>query len=80
MKKENKKHVIEARGTVCPMPIIKLSQKMALLSPGEVVELMATDPGVLENVPAWCQSTGHECIEVKRVEDYYVAVVRKKEV
>ncbi|OGG44924.1 MAG: hypothetical protein A3F84_11230 [Candidatus Handelsmanbacteria bacterium RIFCSPLOWO2_12_FULL_64_10] len=50
---------VDARGTLCPVPIIWAAEKMRSLQPGEVLEVLATDVAVLEDLPAWCSATGH---------------------
>ena len=76
---EDKIHTVDASGLLCPMPIVRLSQKIREIGAGEVVRLVGTDPGILQDVPAWCKSTGNECIEVKEESGKYVALIRKKE-
>jgi tRNA 2-thiouridine synthesizing protein A len=55
--------MIDARGLSCPMPIVKTAQAVKLLPSGAVVELIATDPGSIKDVAAWCRVTGNELIE-----------------
>lgn len=61
-------HQLDTRGLLCPMPVIRTQQKVALLSPGDVLEVVATDPGVLHDIPAWCRVHGHEVLETSRHE------------
>ena len=76
---EEKIHVVDASGLLCPMPIVRLSQRIKEIQPGEIIKLIATDPGMKEDVPAWCRSTGHECIEIKEEGGKYIALVKKRE-
>lgn len=57
--------VIDARGLLCPMPVIHTQDAIAGLSPGCCVQVLATDPGVHADLPAWCRVHGHtlEAIE-----------------
>jgi len=50
---------LDTRGLLCPMPIIKLADRIKTLPPGTVVAILADDPGIVEDLPAWCRSTGH---------------------
>jgi tRNA 2-thiouridine synthesizing protein A len=59
-------HQLDARGLLCPMPVIRTQQKVATLSPGDVLEVVATDPGVLQDIPAWCRVHGHDVLETVR--------------
>ncbi len=59
---------LDARGLLCPMPVIRTQQRVATLAPGEILEVLATDPGVLHDIPAWCRVHGHELLETERKE------------
>ncbi len=52
-------HQLDARYLLCPLPVIRTQQKVAELQSGDYLEVMATDPGVLEDIPAWCRVHGH---------------------
>ena len=54
---------LDARGLLCPMPVIKAQNRIAALRPGTVLDVLATDPGALADVPAWCRVHGHEVVE-----------------
>lgn len=56
------KHIentLDARGLLCPMPVIKTQNALKNLSKGERLLILATDPGVLHDIPAWCRVNGH---------------------
>lgn len=61
-------HQLDARGLLCPMPVIRTQQRVAALEAGDVLEVLATDPGVLHDIPAWCRVHGHELIDTERGE------------
>ncbi|OGO57670.1 MAG: hypothetical protein A2V85_02900 [Chloroflexi bacterium RBG_16_72_14] len=50
---------LDARGLLCPMPIVKLSKLVKELEPQQVVLLEATDPGAVPDVRAWSKNTGN---------------------
>ena len=52
-------HQLDARYLLCPLPVIRTQQKIAGLNGGDRLEVAATDPGVLEDIPAWCRVHGH---------------------
>jgi tRNA 2-thiouridine synthesizing protein A len=54
--------VVDAAGFLCPMPIVKLAQAVKEIGVGQVVEVIATDPGILADAPAWAAMNGHEII------------------
>jgi tRNA 2-thiouridine synthesizing protein A len=51
---------LDCVGLYCPMPIVKTSEKFRELKPGEVLEVIADDKGIKQDMPAWCRATGHE--------------------
>jgi TusA-related sulfurtransferase len=69
--------VVDARGLLCPMPIIKTAKAMKELEPGEVLKLIATDRGSVADVPAWAGSTGNELLERYEEDDAFVFFLRK---
>jgi tRNA 2-thiouridine synthesizing protein A len=54
--------VVEARGVLCPVPIIRLARAAASLPPGATIELLTDDPAAEHDVPAWCRLRGHELV------------------
>jgi tRNA 2-thiouridine synthesizing protein A len=50
---------LDAKGLLCPMPIVKLSKLFKELEPQQVVLLEATDPGAIPDVKAWSKNTGN---------------------
>lgn len=55
-------HVLDVRHLLCPMPVIRLQNNVARLATGDTVEVHATDPGALHDIPAWCRVHGHEVV------------------
>ncbi len=53
------RHSLDARRLLCPLPVIRTQNAMKTLAPGDVLEVTATDPGVLQDIPAWCRINGH---------------------
>ena len=52
--------VVDARGLRCPLPVIRLAQRVRDLEPGTLVEVWATDPAAAADIPAWCRMRGQE--------------------
>lgn len=61
--------IVDARGLLCPMPVIRVQEAIASLPAGTRLELLATDPGVHADVPAWCRVHGHVIIAVANDDD-----------
>jgi tRNA 2-thiouridine synthesizing protein A len=57
-------HVLDCTGLQCPLPVIKTSQKIKELEVGQVLELLATDPGVEPDMNAWTKRTGNELLGI----------------
>ena len=69
---------IDARGLSCPMPIVKTAQAAKVARSGEHLELLATDPGSIKDVAAWCRATGNELVEQTSDGLVYRFVIRRK--
>lgn len=69
---------LDCRGLLCPMPIIKLSKVIKTIDVGQVVEMLATDPGSVPDMEAFQQQTGHQILDRSTVENgVYRFLVRR---
>ena len=59
---------LDARGLLCPLPVIRAQDRIRRLPPGASLEVLATDAGTLQDIPAWCRVHGHE-LESSATED-----------
>jgi len=57
---------LDVRFLMCPMPVIRAQNRVAELTPGDTLEVFATDPGALHDIPAWCRVHGHEVLTTRR--------------
>jgi tRNA 2-thiouridine synthesizing protein A len=71
-------HRVDARGLACPMPIVKTAQAIAGIASGELLEVLATDPGSTKDFVAWSRTTGHELVEQSVADGVYRFVLRRK--
>lgn len=69
-------HSINAERLLCPLPVIRLQNKVNRLTDGEEVEIFCTDPGVLQDIPAWCRIHGHQVISTEQNDDLIRIVVK----
>ena len=67
---------LDARRLLCPMPVIKAQNRIASMQPGDELEVICTDPGALNDIPAWARINGHEVIESQQYEDDIRITVR----
>jgi len=68
---------INACGIQCPGPIIKVKENLEKLNDGEILKIKVSDMGFANDIPAWCQATGHTLIDVKKDSDSVVAMIQK---
>ena len=67
--------VVDALGTWCPVPIHLIARAAGRSGPGEVIELLADDPLIAVDLPAWCHATGHELTDLRRDGEGWIGVV-----
>jgi tRNA 2-thiouridine synthesizing protein A len=70
--------VLDCKGLQCPMPVIKTAQAIKGIEAGEVLELLATDPGVEPDMKAWTSRTGNELLGIERDGDEVFHVLIRK--
>lgn len=58
------RHDLDARYLLCPMPVIRAQEAIEKLTDGDVLEVRATDPGALYDIPAWCKVHGLSLIHI----------------
>ena len=68
---------VDARGQSCPGPLVGLARALKDAERGDLLELLATDPGSKSDVPSWSKLTGNELLEATDVDGYFRYVVRK---
>jgi TusA-related sulfurtransferase len=69
---------VDAKGQSCPGPLVSLAKAIKEARSGDLLELLATDPGSKSDVPAWAELSGHELLESGEAEGLYRYVVRKR--
>ena len=69
---------VDARGLSCPMPIVKTAQAVKTVESGNLIEVLATDPGSVKDFAAWARTTGNELIEQSSDGGVYRFVLRRK--
>lgn len=75
---EGEDDMLDARGMACPQPILKLAEAMKELKGGQLLKVLADDPGALEDIPVWCKRTGNQMISITEEGGTITAFVRKK--
>lgn len=73
---EGASRFLDARGMLCPMPVIRTGAEVGQMRPGETLEVRASDPGVLYDIPAWCRVHGHTVIDSREEGEELVVLLR----
>lgn len=68
---------LDCLGLFCPVPIVRTSERFKQLKMGEVLEVVADDPGIKMDMPAWCKNTGNEFLGIEEENGTYKIYVRK---
>ncbi len=66
---------LDARRLLCPLPVIRTQDKVKNLQSGDTLRVTCTDPGVLQDIPAWCRINGHKLIETHSSEHEYIVTL-----
>ena len=61
----NISQTLDAKGLACPMPIVKTKKAIDKINSGEVLEVLVTDKGALNDFKAWAGAGGHTIVEQK---------------
>ena len=70
--------VVDALGTYCPVPIHLIARVARTTPPGGLIELLADDPLIEVDLPAWCHASGNELLSLTRVDGVeYRGLVRR---
>jgi tRNA 2-thiouridine synthesizing protein A len=73
--KEDK--VLDCSGMLCPVPVIKTSKAIKELEVGQVLKLIATDPGAPSDMEAWSRQTGNELMDSQEDGGKYIFYLRR---
>ncbi|MCW9012416.1 MAG: sulfurtransferase TusA family protein [Gammaproteobacteria bacterium] len=60
---------LDARRMFCPMPVIRTQDKISELAVGDTLEVVSTDPGALNDIPAWSRINGHKILATRDAGD-----------
>jgi tRNA 2-thiouridine synthesizing protein A len=69
--------VLDCSGLACPMPILKTKKAVDSLELGQVLKMIATDPGSTPDIKAWTQKTGHQLVETEQDGDKFIFYIKK---
>jgi tRNA 2-thiouridine synthesizing protein A len=68
---------IDTSGTCCPMPMVNTNKAIKGVAPGELLELVATDPATRQDIPDWCNRTGHTLVGCEERDGTFRYLIRR---
>ncbi len=69
---------LDARGLNCPLPILKAKKALTEMLSGEVLKIVATDPGTVRDFQAFARQTGNELVDQVTGEKEFVHYLRRR--
>lgn len=64
--------VLDCTGLLCPIPVVKTSRAIKEVEVGQVLQMIATDPGAPPDMEAWVKQTGHEMVDSAEEDGKYL--------
>lgn len=68
---------LDCKGLSCPMPVIKLSKEITRIEVGQILRMVATDPGSKQDMEAWARQTRHELLDAQADGNVFTFYVRR---
>ncbi len=68
---------LDCKGLNCPLPILKTKKKVDTMETGQVLKMVATDPGSISDMNAWTRRTGNELVSHSVVSGIYTFYIKK---
>ena len=69
---------LDTRGMNCPLPILKAKKALVDMKSGDVLKVVATDPGSVRDFQAFARQTGNELVEQSHAGDEFVHFLRRR--
>ncbi|MBN2337660.1 MAG: sulfurtransferase TusA family protein [Acidobacteria bacterium] len=71
-------HVVDARGSACPGPLLEAKKGIGNVTVGKVLEIRSNDKGTRNDIPIWAKKVGHEYLGVLQAEEGYDRIFVKR--
>lgn len=68
---------LDARNLICPLPVLKTRKALAGMQPGQTLEVLATDPGAVQDFKALCEATQHVLVDSSETDGVFRFVIEK---
>jgi TusA-related sulfurtransferase len=71
-------NTVDARGSACPGPLLEAKKGIGKVMVGEILEVLSSDSGTRNDIPAWAKKVGHEYLGILESDGYDKLYVRRK--
>jgi tRNA 2-thiouridine synthesizing protein A len=68
---------LDTSGKCCPMPMVETNKAIKSLAAGDILQIIATDPGTRNDIPSWCKRTGNRLLDAQEDGKVYLYYVSK---
>lgn len=69
---------LDCKGLNCPLPVIKTKKAIDAMESGQILKMVATDPGSKNDINAWTSRTGHELLGTDENDEGFIYFIKKK--
>ena len=69
---------VDCQGLSCPLPILKTKLAIDDLSSGEILKIISTDPGSINDITSWSNATGHNLLASEEEDGKFIYLIQKK--
>ncbi len=70
-------HTVDATGLACPLPVLRARKAIKSVAPGEILEVVATDPASVPDFAAFCEAAGHQLVACEEAAGIFSFRIRK---
>ena len=71
-------HELDCKGLSCPLPILTTRKAMDAFPSGDILKILCTDPGSINDMSSWSNSTGHMILSSDEEDGTYIYLIQKK--
>lgn len=69
---------LDAKGLLCPLPVLKVRKRLMSLSSGDILHIIADDPAAIVDIPHFCAEAGHTLLDMLELDQGRMYVISKK--
>jgi len=69
---------LDARGLSCPLPILRAKKALADMASGQVLKIVATDPGSIRDFKAFAKQTGNELLGQQEADELFIHFLKRR--